>query len=120
MPRETTVRALYRRAIDRFGPTDQTLKAIEEMGELTQALCKHLVALTDGTSMEAQERMRRHIAEEMADVVIMLDQLSDIYQNRAEVLDWKAASRPGCGSDWTCWTGWTRRGRKRRRGGHDT
>ena len=89
MPRETTTRALYRRAIDRFGPTDQTLKAIEEMGELTQALCKHLQALTDGTSMEAQERMRRHIAEEMADVVIMLDQLSDIYQNRAEVLDWK-------------------------------
>ena len=25
----------------------------------------------------------------MADVVIMLDQLSDIYQNRTEVLDWK-------------------------------
>ncbi len=55
---------------DHYGKRPQTLKAIEEMAELTQALLK-------GDSV--------HIAEEMADVEIMMEQLRYFHANEAEI-----------------------------------
>ena len=55
---------------DHYGKRPQTLKAIEEMAELTQALLK-------GDSV--------HIAEEMADVEIMMEQLRYFHTNKAEI-----------------------------------
>ena len=55
---------------DHYGKNHQTLKAIEEMAELTQALLK-------GDSV--------HIAEEMADVDITMEQLRYFHSNEAEI-----------------------------------
>ena len=58
-------------AIRHFGPGRQNLKAIEELGELIQAL--------------ARGEDPANIAEEMADVRIMLDQLELIFVNHEQV-----------------------------------
>ena len=90
MSRVTMARALYERAIDRFGRVDQALKAVEELNELSQAICKHLQELSGDPASEHQRRLRDHVAEEMADVVIMVDQLAIIYDNHEQVREWKA------------------------------
>ena len=57
--------------IRHFGPGQQNFKAIEELGELIRALARH-------DDMD-------NIAEEMADVRIMLDQLELIFMNGERV-----------------------------------
>jgi hypothetical protein len=64
-----------RAAVLTFGARAQKAKAVEEMAELTVELCKDL----NGQGSLA------HIAEEMADVEIMLEQLKYIYSNTALV-----------------------------------
>ena len=59
------------RAIHYFGPGAQRDKAIEELSELIRAL--------------ARSDDRENIAEEMADVRIMLDQLELIFMNGERV-----------------------------------
>lgn len=59
-------------AIDTYGPEMQIVVAIEEMSELTKALTKYIRA-EDGTIVVPD------IREEMADVGIMLNQLSLIF-----------------------------------------
>lgn len=58
---------LYEKALDKFGNQHQKLKLIEEMAELTQAIIKD-----------------SNIAEEIADVQIVLDQIKLLYP------DWKS------------------------------
>jgi hypothetical protein len=53
---------IHERLLAKFGEENQKLKAIEEMAELIQAIIK-------GTN----------VAEELADVQIMIDQLKIIY-----------------------------------------
>ena len=67
--------AILRGAISHFGCGTQINKAIEEMSELIRALSR----------MDSQE----NIAEEMADVRIMLAQLEIMLGNRAEVRAWE-------------------------------
>lgn len=55
---------LFRRAVRAWGLRAQILMLVEEMAELTQELCRM-----------ARPRERRNLAEEVADVEIMLDQL---------------------------------------------
>lgn len=64
-------------AIDTWGPEMQMIVAIEEMSELTKALTKYIRAY-DVTAAEA------NIREEMADVGIMLNQLSLIFGDTTE------------------------------------
>lgn len=67
-------------AVDTFGESSQVVVAIEEMSELQKELCKLL-------------RGEYHIddmAEEMADVEIMLAQLKVIFANDINVERWKA------------------------------
>lgn len=64
-------------AIDTWGPEMQMIVAIEEMSELTKALTKYIRAY-DVTEIEA------NIREEMADVGIMLNQLSLIFGDTTE------------------------------------
>lgn len=57
--------AILKQALDTYGAEAQTLMAFEEMAELQKELCKH-----------ARGRDNRdHIAEEIADVLIMLEQM---------------------------------------------
>ena len=60
---------LLLKAIDHYGKENQVKKAVEEMAELTKALCKGDV---------------ENIKEEIADVQIMLWQLQMIYYNGNE------------------------------------
>ena len=61
-------------AIRKYGRGPQRDKAIEELSELIRAL--------------ARCDDRENIAEEMADVMIMLDQLEIIFDNREAVRIW--------------------------------
>lgn len=68
---------IYEKAIAHYGERNQIIVAIEELSELQKELCKYLRG----------EGNTAHIAEEMADVQIMLDQLDLIFNNRNDVLE---------------------------------
>lgn len=63
-------------AIDHFGVEHQKQKALEEFGELIAEMCKEQDKRTSGD----------RIAEELADVMIMTEQLRLIYGQ--ELVDW--------------------------------
>ena len=66
---------ILRTAIDRYGRGPQRDKAIEELSELIRAL--------------ARADDPENVAEEMADVRIMLDQLEIIFGNGPKVARWE-------------------------------
>lgn len=85
-------RALYERAIAHFGEITQIVKAMEEAGELVQAVAKYLcmadLPMSDAEA-EYAKRTKDHLAEEIADVRIMLDQLEMIADCHDQVDRWK-------------------------------
>ena len=70
---------IYEKAIKFYGKISQIIVAIEELGELIQALAKHLRGFDNA----------ENIAEEIADVEIMLKQLKIIYNNESIVDEYK-------------------------------
>lgn len=70
-------------AIDTYGPRLQTVVAIEELSELQKELTKFLRGRGN----------KKHLTEEMADVLIMVTQLQLIYhvgdEDIREVMDYK-------------------------------
>ena len=72
---------IYRRAIAKYGRASRLNLAIEEMSELTKELCKR----------NRGESRLDDIAEEMADVEIMLEQLKLLFDNAALVNTFKNA-----------------------------
>lgn len=61
---------------DKLGIEDRALQCIEEMSELTQALCKLRRKLKqDKTVKLSEEKIIENIAEEIADVEITVKQL---------------------------------------------
>lgn len=79
MQRETDV---FKAAIEEFGEAAQVTMVFEEMAELQKELCKWLRGNTD-----VAERYR--IAEEIADVEIMLAQMKLLFDNRGLVLSYR-------------------------------
>jgi hypothetical protein len=71
---------LYRIALSTYGAEAQTLMAMEEMAELQKELCKH----ARGRENRAQ------IAEEIADVQIMLEQMAMLHDCAGLVEGYKA------------------------------
>ena len=71
---------IYREALRRWGPEAQMLMAFEEMSELQKELCK----AARGKQNKAE------IAEEIADVQIMLGQLILLHDCADEVEEQKA------------------------------
>lgn len=69
-------------AIDAFGPDMQMTVAIEEMSELTKELCK---VKRKGVLPKTPSHTYDALAEEIADVYIMLRQLEMIFDNASEV-----------------------------------
>ena len=61
---------IYRLALDSYGPEAQTLLMMEEMSELQKELCKNARG----------SHNRDAIAEEIADVLIMLEQMMILHQ----------------------------------------
>lgn len=58
-----------------FGLYNRKNQAIEEMAELTQALCKHSRLLCDQTFDGTYEQINTNLYEELADVEILLFEL---------------------------------------------
>lgn len=79
-------RALLDRAITAYGAPAQMDMAVEEMAELTKALCK-----VKRVSCTAEAKaVLENVVEEMADVQIMLDQLRIIFgRSTAEAVEYK-------------------------------
>lgn len=71
----------FKRAIDTYGVRSQEDVAIEEMSELTKAIIKNRRYNTDET--------KANIVEEMADVLIMLFQLMNVYGVPSQVYEAK-------------------------------
>ena len=70
-------RAVYEDALRVYGADAQLVVAVEEMSELTKELCKHARG----------SKNRDCIAEEIADVTIMLEQLRLIFGVHKSVCD---------------------------------
>ena len=75
---------VLKECIERYGKQPQVDMAIEEMSELTKALLKERRAL-HRDDPEAWKKATEDISEEMADVIIMLTQLTMIFENRDRV-----------------------------------
>jgi hypothetical protein len=76
-------RALLDRAITAYGAPAQMDMAVEEMAELTKALCK-----VKRVSCAAEAKaVLENAVEEMADVQIMLDQLRIIFHRSTEEVE---------------------------------
>lgn len=72
-------------AIDSYGRVNQVIKTVEELSELSQALCKILTSKFTDDNSEIFE----NIFEEIADVEIMLEQCKIMFQCDKEVNEWK-------------------------------
>lgn len=77
---ENMVKELYRLALFTYGAQAQTMMVMEEMAELQKELCKH----ARGKENRAQ------IAEEIADVQIMLEQMELLHGCAGLVAGFKA------------------------------
>ena len=83
----TSKETMYK-AINTYGVENQMIKTVEELSELSQALCKSLIRLNytkEKISLESVD----NIFEEMADVEIMLEQCKIMFQCDKEVSAWK-------------------------------
>lgn len=74
-------RKIGQAAIRTFGRIPNIIKAIEELSELQQALCKHIVSETDAMTVAS-------VHQEIADVSIMLNRLMMLF-DPTEVQDWR-------------------------------
>lgn len=70
---------ILRDALAVYGDKNQKIVAIEEMAELQKELCKTLRLAGN----------HNHLAEEIADVQIMLEQMIMLYDCRADVVHWR-------------------------------
>ena len=70
---------IYDRAIAQFGEAHQIMKCVEEMSELTKEICKS----------SGGEKNRLHMAEEIADVQITVEQLIQIFDLDQLVKDYR-------------------------------
>lgn len=75
------------RIANHYGLRQQSDQTIEEMAELTLALRKFWRCDTE--EHEEYKRRRCDIAEEVADVQIMLEQITYLFDIEAEVAGWK-------------------------------
>lgn len=82
---ELKPRGIYREALNKWGAEAQTLMVFEEMSELQKELCKHARGKNN----------REAIAEEIADVQIMLEQMMILHdcEDLVEVQKFKKTHR---------------------------
>jgi len=83
-----TSKEIMYKAINTYSVENQMIKTVEELSELSQALCKSLIRLNytkEKISLESVD----NIFEEIADVEIMLEQCKIMFQCDKEVNKWK-------------------------------
>ncbi len=74
------------RAIHQYGISSQQEMCIEEMAELTKALCKLRRHIENAPEFY---KTHENVVEEIADVQIMLDQMRMIFGSTADMEDYK-------------------------------
>lgn len=86
-----TAKEIMQKAINTYGLENQMIKTIEELSELSQALCKAVVRLNqpNGATLTDDLKSVDNIFEEICDVEIMLAQCKIMFQCEKEVQDWK-------------------------------
>ena len=72
---------VFRKAIDTYGEESQMHMVLEEMSELAKEICKLL--------RYSKNQRKRHVAEEVADVEIMLEQIKMIFHIDDDVEMWR-------------------------------
>lgn len=72
-------------AIDFYGSSVQELKAMEELSELIRAIARAMTC-----DVEERDMAFENLAEEMADVEIMMEQLKIIHDNRDKIKIWRS------------------------------
>lgn len=73
-------REIMQRVIEVWGKGQQVTKCVEEMGELTQVLCKWLNRHVKGSGFSGGDSaLMDKIREEIADVSIMIMQMREIF-----------------------------------------
>lgn len=81
-------------AIATWGERQQVIKAVEELSELSQALCKWLNVHTRVSNSVLSEReIMNSVRDEFADVTIMLHQLANIFEISDHQLDARIAKK---------------------------
>ena len=70
-----------KQAIEKYGIKNQLVKTVEELSELTKALCKYF----ECTDKRMEPIILDAIDEEMADVEIMMRQLKMIFRNEEQI-----------------------------------
>lgn len=80
------MKQLLERVITANGMNKQLDVAIEELSELIQAICK--IKRRDSISNESFA-VKGNLAEEMADVEIILAELKLLFDNEGDVKEWK-------------------------------
>lgn len=74
--------------MDRYGIEKQSLVAMEELAELQKAISKLVRNPKEKTKPLEFKGLRQNLIEEMADVLICMDQLIEYYNiNHAEIQD---------------------------------
>lgn len=73
---------ILEKALDTYGSQAQITMVFEEMSELQKELCKFLRGKDDGKTIA-------NIAEEIADVEIMLDQMKLLFDIGDDVADYR-------------------------------
>lgn len=76
-----TDKEVFEQAIEHYGDKHQLIKCLEEMAELSKAICKYF----DCTDKRMEPIILDAIDEEMADVEIMLEQLHLIFNNDEQI-----------------------------------
>lgn len=88
-----TSKETMHKAINTYGVENQLIKTVEELSELSKALCKSLIRLNytkEKISLEDDLKSVDNIFEEIADVEIMLEQCKMIfYKSEDKINDYK-------------------------------
>lgn len=87
-----TSKETMHKAINTYCVENQLIKTVEELSELSKALCKSLIRLNytkEKISLEDDLKSVDNIFEEIADVEIMLEQCKMMFQCDKEVSAWK-------------------------------
>ena len=75
---------ILQKAIKHYGTHNQMLKCIEECGELSRAVSRILTELSSGDGFTTEES-QENLYEELADVLIMVEQMIMMFKCAGEV-----------------------------------
>ena len=79
--------SIYEGAIEKWGATNQIIKAMEELGELQRALARHVLGVLrpDLFTPEDAEENEVNLSKERADVMVMLNQMDVILGDNSDM-----------------------------------